>query len=189
MFTNKNTFISPLMVFFTTFGMNIIGGIIANLILYGFVLGIPKIFAPDYKAILIGIIIAFIITTIIYLAQINLKRALIVGIMVGLVITIVIPPFPLFEITHPKNGDIIPHKITVRGCGGIPDSQIQVFVITPIDQFPQDITKVDTNGKWTIFPVYIGEPHQSGLEAEIYAVMVSPEGNVYESNHIGVKRE
>ena len=172
----------------TQLGGNIVTGVMANLILYKYVL------APDYKAILIGVIIAIVMGMAIYIVigrvpeKYHVKSAIISGILFGIVIGMIISPFPLFGITSPKDNSAVDHIITVRGCGGIPNSEIQVFVITN-RKHPQPTTVPDATGKWTVYPVYIGEPHHSGLEAEIYALMTTPEGNVYESNCIKVKRK
>ncbi len=121
----------------------------------------------------------------------KIAAILIVGIIIGLIVGLTTSEAIKsdFKIINPKNGNAVPHKIKVLGGGGIPGSEIQVFVITSIDRFPQGVTKAGTNGRWTVFPVYIGESHQRGLEVEIYAVMTTSEGNVYESNYIKVKRE
>lgn len=172
------------------FGGNIVTGILTNFFLYRMVL------APDYKAILIGAIIAIVIGVGIYLViakeiipeRYHVKSAIVLGVLLGIVIGMVIPPFPLFEITSPTDNSAVGYVISVRGHGGIPDSKIQVFVITDY-LYPQAKAYPDAAGEWTVFPVFIGEERHFGLEAEIYAEMTTPDGKVYRSNFIKVKRK
>lgn len=192
----RSTIIISLVGFITTLGGSIVSGVLANLITYGFMLGIPKIFAPDYKAILIGVIIAITIGIAIYLAiaikfipeKYHVTSAITSGILIGIIIGILVfPPFPLFEITSPQDNSAVDHVISVRGHGGIPNSEIRVFVVTD-SIYPQSTTKPDLTGKWSVYPVYIGNPDQHDLEAEIYAVMTTSEGD-YISKYIKVKRK
>lgn len=196
MVIDKNTFGIALIGAIMAFVVDIVSGVLGNLAAYGLNLGVPKIFAPDYKAILIGVIIIIIMGIATYLAikkipeKHQVKSVLALGILAGIVIGMIIsPPFPLFEITSPQDNSAVPHIISVRGCGGIPNSEIQVFVITD-DIYPQDKkSHPDATGKWSVFPVFVGEKHQHGIEAEIYAEMTTPDGKVYRSNFIKVKRK
>lgn len=183
---DKNT-LRVLIIFVETLGINLIAGILANLIFYRGLVWL-KLFAPDYNALFVGIIIGLIVTIVFHLCKIDLKKALALGALIGLLLFIIIPIYPLFEIINPRNGDVVSHIISVRGHGGIPNSEIQVFVIT--DQlYPQGTTKVDANGKLFVYPVYIGEPHHRGLEAVIYANMTTPNGDVFISDYVKVKRK
>ena len=172
----------------TQLGGNIVTGVMGNLIAYGLVL------APDYKAISVGVIIAIVMGMVIYVVigripeKYRVKSAIVLGVLLGTVIGMVIPPFPLFEITSPTDNSAVDYVISVRGHGGIPDSEIQVFVITDY-LYPQAKAYPDAAGEWTVFPVFIGKEHQLGLEAEIYAEMTTPDGKVYRSNFIKVKRK
>jgi hypothetical protein len=173
--------------FFEILGVNLIASILANLIAYKGLVWL-KLFAPEYNALIIGVTIGIIAAIVFHLIKIPSKKALALGVLVGLLLFIIIPIYPLFEITDPRNGDAVPHIILVKGHGGIPDSEVKVFVIT--DQlYPQGNAKVDANGKWSVYPVYIGEQHSRKLEAMIYANMTTPRGNTFTSNYIKVKRQ
>jgi len=194
---DRSKFRTSLICSVTILGGNIVSGVLANLIVYGLMLGVPKIFAPDYKAILIGVIIAVIMGMAIYLLPVkkvipekyHVKSAIVSGILLGIVIGQVISAFPIFQITSPKDNSAVDHVISVRGCGGIPNSEIQVFVITD-DIYPQDKkSHPDATGKWSVFPVFIGGAYHDWIEAEIYAEMTTPDGNVYKSNFVRVKRK
>lgn len=195
MAVEKNTFGIALSVAILAFVVNIMSSILVNFAAYGLVLGVPKIFAPDYNAVLIGVIIVIIMGVVTYLAiktipeNYQLKSVLILGISIGILIGLVIsPPFPLFEITSPTDNSAVDRVIMVRGHGGIPKSEIRVFVITDY-LYPQDKAHPYATGKWSVHPVFIGEDDQHGLEAEIYAEMTTPDGNVYRSNFIKVNRK
>lgn len=172
-------------------GVDIAISVLENLIFSRWVI------APaDYNAILIGVIIAIIMGIAIYLLLVknvipekyHVKSAIVSGILLGIVIGSVISPFPVFQITLPKDNSAVDHVISVRGLGGIPNSEIQIFVITDY-LYPQTKTYPDATGKWTAFSVFIGEGHNHGLEAEIYAEMTTPDGKVYISNFVKVKRK
>lgn len=79
---------------------------------------------------------------------------------------------PIFEITSPKNNDLVGQTITVAGHGAIPGNQVRVFVIDDLGQKWQGINTTSTyNGDWEIYPVYIGDSSniQKGKNYSIYA--------------------
>lgn len=191
MLTKRDTFIQT---FSASLVMELIASAVGNLIIYGLTYGLQKIFAPDYKAILMGAMVAIIIGIALAIVIKYIPEryhnivALTLGIIIGVALAEVASPFPLFEITSPGDNSDVENIITVIGHGGIPNSEIQVFVITN-DKYPvPTIKKPDRMGKWSIYPVHIGEPRQIVLEAEIYAVMTTPDGATYESNRVKVKR-
>lgn len=172
------------------FVVNIVSSVLRYIDTHGFVLRVP-----DYNAILIGVIIVIIMGVVTYFAiksipkKYRVPSVLILGISIGILIGLVIsPPFPLFEITSPTDNSAVDHVIMVRGHGGIPNSTIQVFVFTDY-LHPQEKAHPYATGKWTVYPVFIGEKDHHGLEAEIYAEMTTPDGKVYRSNFIKVKRK